>query len=382
MLRRVNIMGSMNDINGLITQRPDGTWRAQVLVSGKKKTKLFPTRSKATRWLDEQNTTENVPTLTIGEYLPLWLETRKPAIRTKTAHHYASIIKNHIFPALARVHLDELTLRQVEDYYTQLKRRGIGVRTIQIIHNILHSSLEKATRYGYIQKNPTQGATLPRYHFDEMRVLSMKQVNVFLSEAKKYPSYALYHLAIVTGMRMGELLGLRWSDLDWEAGSIEIRRQRQYVPGEGITLVEPKTRSGKRTILLGQNTMQTLRQHKLEQEALQASGKWKDMDLIFPNSVGKPGDASNIRQEYNKILNNAGIPRIRFHDLRHTAASILLNHNIPVIVVSHILGHSKPSVTLDLYGHVLTDMQEEAATVMDKLIPSLQEEIHNSTNKL
>jgi len=299
-----------------------------------------------------------------------WLETRKVAIRSKTAHQYQSIIQKHIFPTFSNVMIKDLTLVRTEKYYSNLLEAGVGIRTIHIVHNILHSSLEKAVKYGYISRNPTQGATLPVYRFDEMQVLSLDQVAKFLSAASRSSSYALYHLAIVTGMRMGELLGLKWPDIDWEMGLISVRRQRQYVPGEGITLIEPKTKAGKRTIKLGKNSLEILQKHFHDQSISKnrSKSKWMEMDLVFPNSVGKPDDASNIRLEFNKILDSAGIPRIRFHDLRHTAAAIFLNHNVPVIVVSHILGHSKPSVTLDLYGHVMSDMQEEAAAIMEKLV--------------
>lgn len=169
---------------------------------------------------------------------------------------------------------------------------------------------------------------------------------------------------------MGELLGLKWADIDWIDGTVSVRRQRQYVPGEGCSLIEPKTRSGKRKILIGEKSLEVLRIHKEKQTEFMKinSKKWFGMDLVFPNSVGRPGDASNIRLDFNKIQRVSGLPKIRFHDLRHTEATLLLNHKIPVIVVSNILGHSKPSVTLDLYGHVLSDMQQEAAKTMDILI--------------
>ena len=138
----------------------------------------------------------------------------------------------------------------------------------------------------------------------------------------------------------------------------------------GWNLVEPKTRSIMLTIKVGEATLQNLRSHKrnVDKQKGNAGQHWIDMDLVFPNSLGKPRNASNIRLEFNQVLDRAGIPRIRFHDLRHTAASILLNHKIPVIVVSRILGHSRPSVTLDLYGHVLCDMQDEAVNVMENAL--------------
>lgn len=307
-------------------------------------------------------------------FLENWLAQHRHALREKTAHQYSSIINNHINNYLGQTAIKDLNLMMIENYYSWLQESKVGVRTIQIIHNILHASLDKAVKYGVIRKNPTQGATLPVYHFDEMHILNKDQVKLLLAVASEYSSYAFYRLALTTGMRMGELLGLKWSDINWESGSITIQRQKQYVPGLGCSLIEPKTRFGRRTIKIGESTLRILVAHRitLEEKRKRVCKRWVDMDLIFPNAVGRPGDASNIRLEFNALLEQAGISRIRFHDLRHTTASILLNQQIPVIVVSRILGHSRPSVTLDLYGHVLCDMQDEAAKVMENVLAPCQ----------
>jgi integrase len=226
--------------------------------------------------------------------------------------------------------------------------------------------------YGLIFTNPTQGASLPAYHHDEMRVLDQFQVVQFLQAAQNSPNYAFYHTAITTGMRLGELLGLKWGDVHADAGLIHVQRQKQYVPGIGFLFIDPKTKAGRRTIKIGEKSLKALQDHWTSQvyQKLNAGERWQEMDLVFPNLYGRPGDASNIRLDFNHVLILAGLAKIRFHDLRHTAASLLLNHKVPAIVVSNILGHSKPSVTLDIYAHVLCDMQGEAARVMDQLIPA------------
>lgn len=361
---------------GTLYQRENGSWRAQICHMGERLSKDFRDETDARLWLrDVRSDIDHGRTIGGGSiilcnFLDNWLAQHRFSLREKTSHQYGSIISKHITPFLGGLALQELSLLGVENYYSLLQERGVGIRTIQIIHNILHASLEKAVRYGMIGSSPTQGATLPVYRFDEMQVLSKEQVRRFLASASHSSSYAFFHLALVTGMRMGELLGLKWSDIDWYSGTITIQRQKQYVPGVGWNLVEPKTRFGRRTIKVGEATLQNLRSHKriVDNQKRNAGQRWTDIDLVFPNSVGKPRDASNIRLEFNQVLDQAGIPRIRFHDLRHTAASILLNHKIPVIVVSRILGHSRPSVTLDLYGHVLGDMQDEAAQVMENAL--------------
>ena len=203
-----------------------------------------------------------------------------------------------------------------------------------------------------------------------MQVWDEIQVNQYLVAAIGSPFEALYHLAVKTGMRQGELLGLKWSDIQWGSGRLYVRRQLQDVRGEGRIFQEPKTRSGRRTIQLGEGTLQTLREH-LERQQLRkvASGqRWQENDLIFPSSIGTPLDPNNMRIDFNRVIERAGVPKVRFHDLRHTAASLMLNNGIPVIVVSKILGHSKPSITLDIYGHLYNEMQGEACRLMDELV--------------
>ena len=217
-----------------------------------------------------------------------------------------------------------------------------------------------------------------------MVVLDETQVSQLLVAAKGSRHEALYHLAVTTGMRMGELFGLRWSDLHWVSGRIYVRRQVQYVPGYGRSFVEPKTRSGRRTIKLGEGVLQALRKHleRQQSEQVAAGERWVDNELIFPSKSGTPMDASNLRLDFTRVLRQAGLPKIRFHDLRHTAASLMLNHGIPVIVVSKILGHSKPSITMDIYGHLYNEMQDEAAQLMDELVTPICTQLHPKNESL
>jgi integrase len=166
----------------------------------------------------------------------------------------------------------------------------------------------------------------------------------------------------------------------WNSGVLYVQLQVQQVPGQSWKFIEPKTKSGRRTIRLGEGTLQILREHReLQQEYKAKVGKrWQEHNLIFPSSVGTPLNPSNLRIVFNRTLDAAGLPRIRFHDLRHTAASLMLNQGVPVIVVSKILGHAKPSTTLDIYGHLIHKMQAEAAQVMDDLVTPIRVEISES----
>ena len=289
-----------------------------------------------------------------------------------------------LWKAILAISLKDLRPERVERLYASLLKSGSGVRTVRIVHAVLHRSLESALRYGLILRNPTAGAALPQYKHAEMMVLDETQVSQLLVAAKGSRHEALYHLAVTTGMRMGELFGLRWSDLHWVSGRIYVRRQVQYVPGYGRSFVEPKTRSGRRTIKLGEGVLQALREHleRQQSEQVAAGERWVDNELIFPSKSGTPMDASNLRLDFTRVLRQAGLPKIRFHDLRHTAASLMLNHGIPVIVVSKILGHSKPSITMDIYGHLYNEMQDEAAQLMDELVTPICTQLHPKNESL
>ena len=180
------------------------------------------------------------------------------------------------------------------------------------------------------------------------------------------------HLAVSTGMRQMEILGLKWTDLDWLKKTLKV--ERQLVRGEGVKFSQPKTRYGRRTVVLGDRTIEILRRHyeRQNEERKKSGESWTEHGLIFTMANGSPIHFRNLMRDFKNLLKAAGLPEIRFHDLRHTAASLMLNHGIPVIVVSRRLGHARPSITLDIYGHLIPGMQEEAALMIDELITPVE----------
>jgi integrase len=203
-----------------------------------------------------------------------------------------------------------------------------------------------------------------------MQFLDESQVGQLLLAARGSRMEAIIHLAVSTGMRQMELLGLKWTDLDWVKQTLRIERQLARSDSENVRFSPPKTKLGKRTISLGDQTIQVLqRWNDMQNEERKAAGeKWKEHGLMFTSKVGTPVFYRNLLRDFKLLLQDAGLPDIRFHDLRHTAASLMLNHGIPVIVVSRRLGHAKPSITLDVYGHLIPSMQNEAAQKIDELI--------------
>jgi integrase len=361
---------------GTIYRRENGTWRAQITINGKDKSHTAKTRADCVTWIQkaqaqpDQNFEPQESFATIGEYLTSWLESVKTTLRPKTAIQYEQIVQHHIIPYIGKMKLKDLRPILVDQFYGKMLKDGIGVRTIRLTHSVLHVTLERAVKYELILRNPAHGAQVPKKNTAEMSVLDESQVSTFLTAAQGNRCQVMFHLAVVTGMRQAELFGLKWADISWTKGQLYVRRQAQRIPGQGCVLSEPKTRAGRRTIKLGEGTLNLLRQQseKVKQDKAVAGRRWMDNDLIFPCSIGTPLDQSNVLGEFYTVLKNAGLPRIRFHDLRHTAASLILNHGVPVIVVSKILGHSKPSVTVDIYGHLYNEMQDQAAQIMDDLV--------------
>jgi integrase len=365
---------------GSIYQRSSGSWRAQLSIRGKRHGKTFKHKADALAWLREMQNQLDLGydiqegNLTLEKYLPQWLDRRKTSLSPSTVYQYGQIMRDHIIPHIGEIRLKDLRLDRIERLYSDLLDSNIGVRTIRLTHAVLHNALNKAIKYGLIVRNPAQGADLPEYSHSEMHVLDASQVNQFLVAAQNSQYKALYYLAIHTGMRQGELFGLKWTDIQWQTGVMYVQRQVKWVPGQGWGFKDTKTKSGRRTIKLGEGTLQVLRLHR-EQQATNkvvAGDRWKEHGLVFPSLVGTPSNPSNLRKDFLKFLQEAGLHKIRFHDLRHTAASLMLNNGVPPIVVSKILGHSKPSITLDVYGHLYQEMQTDAAKIMDDLLTPIK----------
>ena len=222
-----------------------------------------------------------------------------------------------------------------------------------------------------------------------MEILEEFEISRFLEAARLSRYEVVYHLALTTGMRQGEILGLKWSDIRWQKGALNIRRQVIKNNGEGFTFTSPKTRSGIRMIPISETCLQMLRLHHEQQNQVKAfaGDRWREHNLVFTSIIGTPVDRSNLRKDFQSILKNSNISRIRFHDLRHTAASLMLNNGVPILSVSRMLGHSKPSVTLDIYGHLMIGKLGEVAQLMDTLVTPVPVQFHSeksisSLNKL
>jgi len=306
--------------------------------------------------------------VTLADYLQNWLASIQNSIRTATYDHYKILINTHISPALGSILLSRLTSDRIQAVYDGWIRSGIGAPTVIKAHAVLHQALVRAVRTGILVQNPAQYVTRPTRSHVEMRYWSEAEANRFLTTARDNRLYALFHLAITTGARQMELLGLQWGDLDWNLGTLHICRQ---LARRGELFADLKTKAGKRTIKLGGDTLVALRSHYELQllERRKAGDAWQEHDLLFTTRTGSPIKHKNLLDRYfQPLVFKAGIPQIRFHDLRHTAVSLMLSNGVPIFVVSKIIGHSRPSITSDTYGHLVAGADDQVGQMMDELV--------------
>ena len=373
---------------GSVYKRKDGLWVAQVTIQGKHVSKYFKMQSEARIWL-QSTRTQIQDGLTLAgaqtflkDFLQHWLKSYASSVRPNTIRSYAGVIEYHILPALGNIKLKDLSIDRIQMFYNNETENGTSPRMVQYIHSVLRRSLNFALRWGLLVRNPALGAIRPKLLKTEMKTLNGDQVRVFLSAAKGTRNEALFWIAVSTGLREGEILGLKWSDLDWKTKRLQVKRQLQRLKGEGLVLTEPKSAAGKRLIILSSATLTVLQKHlNLQQEEKMFAGEnWQENDLIFPSTLGTPLDPSNMSKDFKDTLKMARLPNIRFHDLRHTAASLMLLQGIHPKIVQERLGHSDISLTLNTYSHVIPTMQEEAAEKMDEILVPI--EVSATLNKI
>jgi integrase len=306
--------------------------------------------------------------LTVREYMDRWLKDVKDTVRQSTHERYWSVIKQHIKPALGRLQLKDLMSAQVRWFYRERLDSGLAPATIYKVHSVLHKALNRAVSDGLIPRNAAAGLELPRITREEINPLSGEEARCLLDEVRGDKLEALYVLAISTGMRQGELLALKWDDVDLERGLLRVRRTltRQH---SAFTFSEPKTKKSRRTIRLTEGALQALRTHLSYQlvKMERMGSLYRPSSLVFANEVGGIINPSNLRnRSFARLLKRAGLPpSTRFHDLRHTCATLLLSRNVNPKVVSEMLGHSSIAITLDTYSHVLPTMQESAIRALE-----------------
>ncbi|WP_280770078.1 tyrosine-type recombinase/integrase [Salipaludibacillus daqingensis] len=303
-----------------------------------------------------------------NDYLTEWFDTKKNTIGIQTAQVYEIYLNKRVIPSLGDYKLSELSTMQIQSFINKLHEEGLSRSTIKKNYEIIRNSLEHAVDYDLLTKNVSLKVKLPRVTQKEMNVWNEKELTQFLEVAKEDQMNMVFFLALMTGMRQGEILGLRWKDIDLNKRLLSIK---QTLTHDGKTfLTGAKTKSSLRTIYLSKITVKALQSHKAkiskQKESLEAI--YTDYDLVVCSNHGTPLNPANVRRSLNQLIVEAKVPKIRFHDLRHTHATSLLSKGINVKVVSERLGHSNIKITLDTYSHVLPTMQEDVMQKLDEMI--------------
>ncbi len=363
---------------GSIDQRSDGRWRAYVtLPDGKRKYLYGKTRQEVVRKLSAaKRDLERMHTLpdertTVEDFLKIWLDGITPVMRPQSMRRYRQAMEDHVMPVLGRRRLTQLLPEDVQRLYAQKLASGLSAPTVRIVHFVLHRALRDAERWGRCARNVADLVDPPRLPRKEAPVLTPEQARRVLDAARGHRFEVIFHMALRTGLRRGELLALRWRDVDPDAGIVRVTGTLQPVPlGAEPIIAEPKSRSARRSISVDPSLAAMLRQHKRLQTAQQAAAgtEWFDGDFIFTNDLGRPIAPMTLLRDWYLLLESIGLPRVPFHTARHTAATLMLSSGVSPRVAAERLGHSTVSITLDRYSHVTESLRRDAAMAIDRAL--------------
>lgn len=361
---------------GSVFPRKDGYWVAQ-LELGDGKRKQFYTKTqkeayeklrKAQREL-EQGTLVTGPQQTVEQYLTYWLEeVHKSSLKVSTYVKYRKVINSYIIPALGNMKLEKLTPQHVQSLYNRKLKDGLAPKSIHQIHGVLHKALDNALRWNLVSRNVCEVVSPPRLVKHEIHPLTMEQAHKLVESLHGNRLEVLLTLALTTGLRRGEILALRWADVDFEKQTLKVHRTVDYIGKYGYVETEPKTAAGERTVVLSYFVINMLKQYRIEQlgARLRVGDKWEDRNLVFTDLHGGYFNPRYLDILFHKVLVEAGLPSMRFHDLRHSAATLLRGMGVDMKVLQEILGHSNYMITANLYSHVFLSEQEQAMGKWDK----------------
>lgn len=374
--------------DGTIRKRQDGRWEGRIIIGHKNDgspmyKSVFGKTQKGTlkqlhRMIDiyrDVDLTEECR-MTLGEWLDKWLDEYMIfTVRESTLNGYRMLAENQIKRFLGEKQLSSLTTADIQKFYNKIKKRGrvkpnrdgsyeLADSMVRGVHMMLHEALDTAVRERLIARNPTNGTTIPKTNYAEKQILGDEQLDRFLDAIKQEPYwYDFFYLEIMTGLRRGEICGLKWSDIDFGANKLRVQRSVSTKKG-GIAIGETKTSTGTRNIILPPSVRDILLKRKQT-----AITEW-----VFPSFLNpeKPIHPETTYRKLKVILKHAGLPLIRFHDLRHTFATHAMQGGVDAKTLSGILGHTNASFTLDTYTHVTSDMQKNASSIVGCIVQKLK----------
>jgi integrase len=358
---------------GSIYPKGDG-FEVALIVHGRRRTARAKTVTEARMKLrelqrrQEQDQASYDERITVKHFLEYWLSVTETTVRPRTYKRYAEYVRVHALPEIGHRRLAQLRPIHLQDLYAARLKAGASPSTVQHLHAALHRALKMAERWEYVPRNVASRVSPPRVPKFKIRPLTVPEVRRLLTASSGTRFEAAVVLAVVTGMRLGEIFALRWSDIDLgDDAVVHVRGSLQRVDGR-LQVVEPKTAGSVRDVALSELGREALRRHRKQQtkHRMQLGDSWEDNNLVFPNAWGRfMATDYFVRREFKRILDRAGLPHIRFHDLRHTFATLQLGNQQPIKIVSEMMGHSRTAITQDLYTHVSAQMQRKAADALD-----------------
>jgi integrase len=362
---------------GSIWQRGKSSWQIQIYIEGKRYYEVVRGQKRdAQRRLNELLVNQDKGLLkpagriTVTQHFTNWLEGYvKTNCSQRTYEGYQSIIKNHLLPALGNLTLKQLTPQVIQSYYGKAVSK-LSNRTVHHQHRVLSESLKYAARQGYLGLNPCEMVNPPRPYKKTMRTLTPTEVEHLLEAGKDSYYYPVIYFAVSTGLRQAEILGERWRDIDLDMLSISVS-QVLYKRGGVTTFNQPKTAHSRRRVAMTPKLAEFLREYRANREWLyvQANKLLSLDDLVFTSYQGQPLNPSVLTHNFHKITLKAGLSGVRFHDLRHTFASLMLLRGVSPKVISEALGHASVAFTMDTYSHIIEGMQSNAMKLLDDILP-------------
>ena len=347
-------------------------------ICGKSKKEVMQKLRQVTTDIDSGTYTEPCD-LTVGEWLDTWLTTYLQNVKPRTIESYEMNIRLHLKPGLGAVKLQVLNAPQVQNFYNELakhhgKNPALSAKTIHCIHGILHKALKKAIQIGYIRNNPTEVCELPRKERKEITPMEPEQISEFLRRIRGHEFEDVYVVTMFTGLRRGEVAALTWDCVDFDTSTIYINKQLQKIVGHPREFELVSTKNGKaRIVSVAPSVMGRLRRLQREQaiQRLKMGPEWHNTNFVFCNEVGNHFSPNTIYNEFKKIVIEMGLPKLRFHDLRHSYAVAALTAGDDIKTVQANLGHATATFTLDVYGHVTDQMRRASASRMETFYQSV-----------
>ncbi len=320
--------------------------------------------------------------VTVSEYLRRWLtEYCRPNLSPRSFERYQGIVRKHLIPAFGNILLTQLRPEHIQKHYAALYAQGLAARTVRYDHVVIHRALKLACKWALLSRNVADTVDPPRAHDKEMNTWDEDNIIRFLNTAKDTTYYALFHTALFTGMRRSELLALRWCDVDFIFSQISVSRSLHQINDGSYVFTQPKSAKSQRSIALSPSAILVLKEYHEKQklERMMRGISLTDEDLVFSHPDGKPFRPNTVSRAWNILATRAGVNPIRFHDARHTHASLMLKQGTHPKIVQERLGHSTISVTLDTYSHVAPGLQEAAANRFDEAFTNKYNETANET---